>query len=157
MQLLVDKKCRIRRPALEVFQYVSNMENFGEWFPGVIAIESHNPMRHGEVGKEYLETVRVPLRGQQQIVLAVQEVRGHQFFATEGRFRPLLPRMEIALAETDGGFCELTWRMYSRSSHPAVRYLLLPLAKRVMGQRATSGLAALKERMEATVLNPASE
>lgn len=148
MHLLAEKTVYLHRPAREVFAYVSNMEKFGEWFPGVISIESLNTLPHGQLGKEYLETVFVPLRGRQKITLQVREVRGHQFFATEGRFPPLLPRMEITLNENAANACELTWRIFSRNSNPVVRYLLLPLARRVMDKRATLGVAALKGRME---------
>ncbi|MBC8417796.1 MAG: hypothetical protein H8E10_04300 [Desulfobacterales bacterium] len=30
------------------------MERFGDWFPGVLSIESLNVLKHGQVGKEYL-------------------------------------------------------------------------------------------------------
>ena len=149
MHLLAEKTVYLHRPAREVFAYVSNMEKFGEWFPGVISIESLNTLPHGQLGKEYLETVFVPLRGRQKIKLQVREVRGHQFFATEGRFLPLLPRMEITLDEAVSSSCELTWRIFSRSRNLAVQYFVLPLARRVMDQRATLGVAALKGRLEA--------
>ncbi len=148
MHLLAEKSVHIQRPALAVFSYVSNMEKLGEWFPGVIAIESLNTLDHGQPGKKYLETVSVPLRGTRKITLEVREVQGHRFFATEGRFPPLLPRTEITLAETGMYSCELTWRMFSRSRQLIARYTLLPLARRVMAKRAALGVAALKKRME---------
>ena len=148
MHLLVEKTVSIHRPVQAVFGYISNMEQFGEWFPGVISIESIGALAHGQPGKEYLETVAVPLRGRRQVTLQVREARAPGFFATEGRFLPLLPRMEISLLATAPHSCELTWRMFSRSQSLAVRCLLLPLARRVMRQRADQGLAALKARME---------
>ena len=148
MQLLAEESVRIQRSVLDVFTYVSNMERFGEWFPGVIAIASSNALQHGQAGKQYLETVSVPFRGTRKITLEVREVRGHQFFATEGRFPPLMPRMEITLLEAEANSCELTWRIFSRSNNPITRYMVLPLARRVMGKRAAVGVAALKKRME---------
>ncbi len=148
MHLLTEKTIQIQRPVAAVFNYVVNMERFGEWFPGVLSIESANDLPHGQQGKKYLETASVPLRGTRKIQLEVLEVRGHHFFATQGRFLPLLPRMEISLSETGTDSCQLTWRMFSRSDSRIVRYLVLPLASRVMGQRAALGLAALKRRLE---------
>ena len=124
------------------------MERFGEWFPGVIAIAPLDAPGPAEVGKVYVETVRLPLRGLRQIHLQVREARAPWFFATEGRLPPLLPRMEITLQDTAADACELTWRMLSRGRGPAVQYLLVPLARRVVGRRAARGLAALKARME---------
>lgn len=148
MQLLVEKSVSIHRPVQEVFGYVSSMEQFGEWFPGVLSIKSLDALAHGQPGKEYLETVAVPLRGRRQVTLQVREARAPGFFATEGRLLPLLPRMEISLHATAPQSCKLTWRMFSRSQSLAVRWLVLPLARRVMRQRADQGLAALKARME---------
>ena len=148
MHLLTEKTVHIQRPALAVFEYVSNMEKFGEWFPGVISIASANGFNHGQPGKEYLETVSVPLRGIRKIKLEVREVRGHTFFATEGRFPPLMPRTEVVLNATGTNSCELTWRMFSRSNSLIVQYTLLPLARRVMGKRAALGVVALKKRLE---------
>lgn len=148
MHLLAEKKVHINRSAQVVFGYVSNMENFGEWFPGVVSIESLNTLRHGEPGKEYLETVVVPFKRNQQIIVQVCEVKRHHFFATEGQFPPLLPRMEITLDQTAVGSCELTWRIFSRSRNLLIRHLLLPMVRRVMDKRATLGVATLKARME---------
>ena len=151
MHLLAEKSVRIQRPKSAVFEYVTNMENFKEWFPGVISIESSNPLSHGQRGKEYLEAVSVPLRGIRKIKLTVREVQGHRFFATEGRFPPLMPRMEISLNDIEINSCELTWRMFSRSNNLIVKCTLLPLAKRVMEKRAALGVKALKIRLEGNV------
>lgn len=148
MHLLTEKTIHIQQPTSVVFGYVSNMEKFGEWFPGVISIASANALDHGQQGKEYLETVSLPLRGTRKVKLEVREVRRDQFFATEGLFPPLMPRMEIELHETGPSSCELTWRMFSRSNSRIVRYTLLPLARRVMDKRASLGVAALKKRWE---------
>jgi len=78
----------------------------------------------------------------------VREALPGKFLATEGRFPPLLPRMEIVLAEAGTDGCRLTWRMFSRNDNLIVRYALLPLAARVMDKRAKAGVAALKKRLE---------
>ena len=148
MHLLAEKTIAIERPVSAVFKYVANMERFGDWFPGVVLIESANRLDHGQLGKEYLETVSVPLRGTRKIRLAVREIRANRFFATEGKFPPLMPRMEILLNETGSNSCELTWRMFSRNDNLIVRYALLPLARRVMRKRADIGVASLKKRLE---------
>ncbi len=154
MHLVVEKMVHIERPMAEVFAYVSDMERFAEWFPGVVAMAAADALAPGQPGKQYLETVRLPWRGHRQIRLQVKESRSPHFFATEGRLPPLLPRMEIALAEAAPGSCELTWRMFSRNTSPAVRYLLLPMARRVMGARAGAGVQALKLRLEAGAAVP---
>ena len=129
MHLLVEQSVCIHRPAQSVFEFVSNMEHFGLWFPGVIGIESSNALVPGQVGKEYLETVSVPFRGRQKITLQVREVvqtSGHYLFATEGRFPPLLPRMEISISDVQPTFCQLTWRIFVAS-----RTIIWSLVKQV--------------------------
>ncbi len=148
MHLLAEKSINIKRPVPDVFDYVTDMERFGDWFPGVLAIEPANWHKHGQTGKEYLETVAVPLRGQRQISIVVRESQPCQFFATEGKFPPLLPRMEVEFAPGEGGSCDLTWRMLSRNRGLVFRFTLLPLARRVMRKRATIGLKRLAKKLE---------
>lgn len=148
MHLLTEKTVTINRPVSAVFAYVTDMEQFGEWFPGVLAIESCNGLDHGRKGKEYLETVSVPFRQTRKIRLVVREVRTNRFFTTEGKFRPLIPRMEISLSEAAPGSCELAWRMFSRNNNVIVRHVLLPLARRLIGKRAEAGVASLKKKLE---------
>lgn len=148
MHLLAEKSVHILRNKLDVFAYLSNLENFGQWFPGVISIKSANALEHGHIGKQYRETVLIPLRGARQITLEVREVREGLFLATESRFPPLMPRMEMELRETGEGSCELTWRMFSRTNSAILKYTLIPLARQIMGRRAVLGVAALKARME---------
>lgn len=148
MHLLAEKSITINRSAHDVFGYVADLEKFGEWFPGVISTTAMDSLGHGQPGKTYVETVFVPLKGRREITVQVRQALAPAFFATEGRFKPLLPRMEISLAQVAEQTCMLTWRMFSRNNSPGVRYLLLPLARLVMRRRAAQGLDALKLRME---------
>lgn len=148
MHLLAEETVHIKRAVPDVFNYVTNMERFGEWFPGVLSIQSANHQRHGQVGKEYLETVSLPLRGQRKIKLVVREAEAGRRFVTEGRLFPLMPRMEVTFSPVGVASCQLTWRMYSRSEASFVRLALLPLARRVMRKRAAVGVKRLKRRLE---------
>jgi hypothetical protein len=148
MHLLAEHSVAIDRPAEAVFDYVADMERFGDWFPGVIAIESANARAHGEVGKEYVETVAIPLRGRRRVRIAVREARPGECFVTEGSLRPLMPRMEVGLRRDGPGRCELTWRMLSRNDGALFRLTLLPMARAVLRRRAAHGLARLKRNLE---------
>jgi hypothetical protein len=148
MHLLTEQTTKIACPVEIAFLYASNLERFGEWFPGVIAIESANPLAHGMPGKEYLETVAVPLRGTRKIKLTVKEVEHNKRLVTEGAFPPLLPRMEIQFRALGTDACEVTWRMLSRSNSLMGRLTLVPLARNIMKKRAVVGVARLKERLE---------
>jgi len=149
MQQLVSESILINREAEEVFDYLSNMENFKSWFQGVVAIESQDETSHGQVGKVYLETVKVPLRGERKIqLLVVESVRPHKF-VTEGMFPPLLPRMEV-LIEAQGKSSAVQWSMYSRSESWLFKLLVLPFAKSVISKRAKQSLGVLKSKLDHT-------
>lgn len=144
---LAHAQVHIRRPVDAVFDYAIDMERFADWFPEVVRIDAVDSRAKTEIGKEYLESVKVPLRGVRRIRLAVREVRPCRSFVTEGRFAPLLPRMELGFADRDGG-TDFTFRMFSRNDSPLVRRLLLPWAARVLQRRAALGVARLKARLE---------
>lgn len=148
MYLIAEDSVSIDRGNAEVFHYVSNLENFGNWFPGVISIASGNDLRHGEIGKQYMETVAIPFRGKRGITIAVVKSEMNRFIATEGLFPPVMPRMEIELKDADDGSCHVVWRMYSRNQGMLFRIMLLPLAKLVMQKRARLGVKRLKQILE---------
>ena len=149
MNLISDVNESINRTNEDVFDYVSNMEKFGEWFPGVISITSSDGVAHGKVDKKYLETVKVPLAGLKKISISVVDSKYGQFFATEGEFSPLFPRMEITIKSIDETRSSVSWRMYSRNNKSIVKVLLLPFAKSIMQKRAQVGIKQLKVNLEA--------
>ena len=148
MNLLAEATIKINKPVSVVFDYVSNMENFSEWFPGVISIESENEYLHGQIGKEYLERVKIPLRGVRKIKLTVKEASINRKFVTQGAFAPLLPRMEISLTEDSHATSVVNWRLYSRNNNFIAKLILLPLVSIVMRKRAAKGVGILKVVLE---------
>ncbi|HEY1016070.1 MAG TPA: SRPBCC family protein [Herpetosiphonaceae bacterium] len=148
MSLLAEQTTVIACPAEVAYRFACDLERFGTWFPGVIAIAAANDLPPLAVGKQYRETVAIPLRGTRKVTITVTEVALNQRFVTEGTLAPLLPQMEIDVRATGPGSCEVSWRMRSRSASRLVRWLLVPLARRVMQQRAAVGLAALKHTLE---------
>ena len=148
MNLISEVEISINRVNTDVYNYVSNMENFGAWFPEVISIMSDSEGPHGVVGKKYLETVKIPLAGLKKIPISVVDSKQGEFFVTEGEFSPLFPRMEIEVRRIDSNSSGMSWRMYSRNNNRMVKMLLLPLAKSVMQKRAEVGIRRLKINLE---------
>ena len=148
MYLISESSINIELPCIRVFDYISNMENFAQWFPGVISIKSVDQKEHGMVGKKYLEVVSIPLQGKKSIEISVIESIPGKVFRTTGEFKPLFPRMEIELNDSKEGACGLCWRMYSRNDAKLVQLLLLPIAKRIMQKRAEIGVKNLKQMLE---------
>jgi uncharacterized protein YndB with AHSA1/START domain len=148
MDSLADTSIVIACSAEHAFIYAANLENFPQWFPGVIATASADALPFATVGKQYRETFATPLGGQRHVLIRVVDVAPPHRLVTEGALAPLLPRMEITFAECGPHRCRVTWRMLSRNTRRWARWTVLPLARRVMTKRADIGLRRLKERLE---------
>lgn len=149
MYPLASSAVTVDCPRAQAFAYAADLENFGDWFPGVIAIVGQDELSFATVGKTYQETVAVPLRGKRQVLIVVVEVEASRRLATEGDLPFLLPRMEIEFSDVGPDTCEVRWRMYSRSDSALTRHVLLPVAGQLMRRRATRGLDRLKRNLEA--------
>ncbi len=149
MQLLAEHAVEIACPVDVSFNFACNLDRFGEWFPGVVAIKSANDLEHAVLGKRYLETVSIPLRGKRQVGITVTEAEPNRLLVTEGELPALMPRMEIRFQAINAGSCHVTWRMFSRNTSLIARTVVVPLARGVMRKRAAIGMARLKRRLEA--------
>jgi len=146
MNLLALEKVVIDKSSQEIFDYVSNMESFSGWFTGVVHIASLNELSHGAKGKTYLETVKIPFRGNSKVKITVVESQSPTTFITEGTLSPIKPRMEIAIRETSD-WNEVIWSMYSRNNSFLFRILMLPLVRSEMSKRAKLSVKRLKENL----------
>lgn len=139
------------------FDYAADLENFVDWFPGVLGIVSADQQPFGTVGKLYLETVAVPLLGRRTVPIRVVDVDPPCRLITEGELPLLLPRMEIEFRAAGADACEITWRMVSRNDGRFARVTVLPLAARLMQRRARAGLVALARHLGVTTSRPSCE
>lgn len=148
MYLLASSVVTIACARTKTFEYAADLENFAHWFPGVIGIVAHDELSFATPGKQYVETVAVPLRGNRTVMIRVVDASTPMRVVTEGDLPLLLPRMEIEFQDVGGNSCEVRWRMLSRNENVLVRYTVLPLAGWLMGRRATTGLRNLKWILE---------
>ena len=139
MYLLADAAVVIACSGAEAFDYACDLENFAEWFPGVIGVVAHNDVAFGKPGREYRETVDVPLRGRRSVGIRVVDAEAPHRLVTEGDLAIVMPRMEIHIAQTSPQACTVRWRMFSRNRNALARTLVLPIARTVMTKRATRG------------------
>jgi len=144
---LVDETLTINRPIIEVFDFLSNHENYALWFPDVVSIVSVNDLPHGSVGKAYSEVIKLPT-GRRHITIDVVESRSPAVFVTEGNFPPLHPRMEVRLFEKSARESILNWKFYSRSQSAFVRLIVGALIKKSLAKQSTRGLKRLKNLLE---------
>lgn len=137
-----------------VFDYAANLENFPAWFPGVLRVTAADDLPFDAVGKRYREEFAVPMRGRRSVTLQVVDARSPCRIVTEGALASLQPRMEIECRETVPGTCTVVWQMFSRRTSGPARWILLPLARRVMARRAREGLQRLKLLLESQPTPP---
>jgi carbon monoxide dehydrogenase subunit G len=147
VNLLAQGSVEIQRPRPEVFAYVTNLENFAAWFPGVAAIHGEGGLGHAQVGKRYRETLRMPFGRIATVDIEVKGARAEALFVTEGSGF-LMPGMSVDFAALPDGGTRVDWRMVSRNQRRWFRWLLLPLLRRVMGRRARAGLRKLRSVLE---------
>ncbi|WKG00787.1 SRPBCC family protein [Mycolicibacterium sp. HK-90] len=148
MYLLADVVTSVACSHVRAFEYAANLENFANWFPGVVSIAPGDDSPAATIGKEYTETVSVPLRGTRSVTIRVTDAVAPHCIATQGDLRPLLPRMEMDILRTGPDTCEVRWRMMSRNENRLATLMVLPVAARVIRRRATTGLRNLKLQLE---------
>jgi hypothetical protein len=148
MYLLADAAVDIACSCADAFDYACDLENFADWFPGVVDVVAHNDVAFSERGREYRETVDVPLRGRRSVAILVVDVEAPHRLITEGDLAVVLPRMEIDITPSSPQVCTVQWRMFSRNRNALARHLVLPAARSVMSKRASTGLHQLKAHLE---------
>lgn len=148
MYLLAQVAVAIECPQHVTFAYAANLENFPAWFPGVLLMTAGDDLPFDAVGKLYREEFVLPMRGRRSLLVEVVDAVAPCRIVTEGRLAHILPRMEIAVRPTAPGACVVEWRMFSRTSSGLARWILLPLARRLMTLRGRRGLRRLKLQLE---------
>ncbi|WOB09859.1 SRPBCC family protein [Piscinibacter gummiphilus] len=148
MYLLAQAAVVVECPQRVAFDYAANLVNFPAWFPGVLRMTTTDGLPFDTVGKQYREEFAQPMRGRGVVAIRVVEVEPGTRIVTEGTLASVLPRMEIVCRQTAPGACEVVWRMFSRRTTGWSRFIVLPLARRLMTRRARQGLQVLKQHLE---------
>lgn len=114
MILLAEKDITFKQTAERLFPYLTNMENYGEWFPGVLAIESVDAQPHASVGKRYKETLTMPT-GEATLLIEVKDSLLNTLLYTEGDLSPMLPAMKMVFDENENQTTTFHLSYYSRN------------------------------------------
>jgi len=130
-----------------VFKYVSNMENYKIWFPGVVEVCSFNDLAHGTQGKQYQESLN--LNGEQgQLIIEVKQCKPNELFLTQGNLPGILPQMTIRFLTMQENACEINLQYHGRASELAQNKNLQAMLQQDLHSRTQQGLAQLKQLME---------
>ena len=136
----------INAPTPRVFNFVSDMLNYKEWFPGVIEIELH-PETSDEGGslKRYAESIQLP-GGNSQILIQVVKFEQDVLFQTQGSLPGISPQMTVTFADLDGQSTLMAIHYGSREKTLAPE--LLDSLRNDLSDRCQLGLSRLKASLE---------
>jgi len=144
---LAKSSISISAPVDAVFKYVSNMENYKEWFPGVVDIRSANDMAHGLVGKQYVEMLSLP-SGDAELVIEVDQCDVNRLFLTKGNLPGVLPQMKVTFSVNEEDVCEVNLQYHSRNPELTAASDIGMALREDLSIRANKGVAKLKAIME---------
>ena len=144
---LAQRSIAINTSAENLFKFVSNMENYKTWFPGVIDIRSFNDLAHGTKGKQYKEVLLMP-DGESELIISVVNSTQNQFFQTHGDLAEILPQMTIELKESAEKVCDINLQYHSRNSALNKNSDLISILQNDLTARSHTALTTLKRIME---------
>jgi hypothetical protein len=133
----------ISAPINTVFNYVTNMDNYGYWFPGVQAIKSKNSYPHASIGKTYLETLLLP-DGEYELTIEVVKCEVNQFFLTKGDLTGVLPQMTIEFYVDAENKCRMDLQYHSRNSSLTEKSDIIMALRKDLSVRASEGISNLQ-------------
>ncbi len=134
-------------PTAVIFKYVSNMENYKHWFPGVIDIKSANSLDHGVIGKKYVEKLSLP-SGDSELLIEVDQCDTNHLFLTKGDLAGILPQMTITFSVGEDKRCEVILQYHSRNPELTEVSDIIVALREDLNVRAKNGLAKLKDILE---------
>ncbi len=144
---LAKTSITIASPINVVFKYVSNMENYKHWFPGVVEIKSENNLPHGVVGKKYVETLSLP-SGDTELVIEVDQCDINHLFLTKGDLIGVLPQMTVMFSVNNTKSCHMSLQYYSRCPELTETSDIIIALREDLIVRAKNGVAKLKVILE---------
>lgn len=144
---LAKTSITIAAPVDRVFKYVSNMENYKHWFPGVIEIKSANNLPHGKIGKKYVEILSLP-SGKVELEIEVDQSNINQLFLTRGNLAGILPQMKVTFSVNEEKNCDVNLYYHSRNPELTTTSDIVIALRDDLSIRANKGVTKLKSVLE---------
>ena len=144
MILLANIETVIDCPVAKLFNYVTDMENYLHWFPGVINISSYNNLTKNQIGKQYIETLEFP-SGMEKLIIQVAKYEKNRLFTTEGNLELVLPMMTMNFKEETENSCHFTLSYFSRNTELDTDNSMLKTIQTDLKHRLPTAINKLKE------------
>ncbi|WP_438465709.1 SRPBCC family protein [Marinomonas sp. PE14-40] len=88
----------IKQDINSVFTYTTDLENYSNWFEGIIHIEPSNTLAQLEIGKTYRETLLINDK-EEILTIKVHHCSSPTQFVTQGDLVGLLPQMTMSFEQ----------------------------------------------------------
>lgn len=144
---VLQASIRIARPASEVFAFVSDLENYPRWFPGIGKMAAVDSSPIGTIGKRYAEVAYLRTGQVADITVEIVEFVAGERFAMHASLEPILPRFDYRFVAAGEDACDFHWRCTRRAQTEAAIQMVGPM-REGLGPRLHQALENLKLRLE---------
>ena len=128
-----------------VFQYVSDMTKYEQWFPGIVKFEPDDTQQMG-IGKHFQEVVAVPFFGEwiyDNIIIGYESPRLVSFICDnllEYRVDISVERRESTVAPSS-----LNWKLYTRRRDYLTYLFIRPFLKLIYSNKSRQAMFNLRD------------
>lgn len=149
--VILEGSMVLNRPIDIVFGYVSDLENYPSWFPGIVEMRALDAD-----GSRYAEIARLP--GGRQEAIEVERVAFDppRHFAIHASLAPVLPRFDYGFEELGEDRTRFTWTC-SRRGKGVRAALMQPVMALVLKPRLKRAFEALTRIFEHETQERANE
>jgi reticulon-4-interacting protein 1, mitochondrial len=137
-QLLYDK-VTIHCSADQAWAYVRDMENYPQWFVGIVQMDSADSLPIATIGKQYDEIGLAPSGKEEVITVKIIEANEQErHLAIRASLEPFVPRFDYRIIALNEQQCVFHWRCATKTSFKAT--LLRPIFREIIRGRLTKAL-----------------
>ncbi|WP_022695956.1 SRPBCC family protein [Ponticaulis koreensis] len=146
---IVHQKVILDAPIHDVFDYISDHENYANWFPGAEGIEALKDLPKAQEGQVYKERLKLPSGKEvDMLITVVSSVRPSHFEMT-GDFKPLHTNLLYELDAISQEQTRMTVSFFTRHPISFVRWLLRLMIRRRLNSSFAVALKTLSTRWAA--------
>ncbi|XP_013387015.1 uncharacterized protein LOC106156348 [Lingula anatina] len=139
---LLNKAVVLQAGRPTVFNFISNMDKYSQWFPEVGKIEAYDPSPL-DIGKQYKETGQFPAWGDIEYNLVITGFSPPEYFSfTSGSW--MLLHIEMLLIYEKDDQTRLEWKLLSNRRSYLFQYTMAPIVRLFYEGRVRQALWNLK-------------
>lgn len=146
---IVHQQVTLAAPIHEVFDYLSDHENYVDWFPGAEDIEAQKDLPKASEGQIYKERLELPSGKKVDMFITVVSSVKPSYFEMTGDFKPLHTNLLYELASLSPDETRLTVSFFTRHPSSILRWVLRLMLGRRLNSSFAEGLKNLGGRFGA--------